>query len=54
MLKLELSEVAVLLRLVEGSQFAGKDAQLIADLMTKLTKEAKKLMPKQGDNFGQK
>jgi len=54
MLKLELNEVAILLQLLEGSQFAGKDAQLIADLLTKLTKEAKKLMPKQGDSFGQK
>ena len=54
MLKLELSEVAVLLRLVESSQFAGKDAELIYELLNKLKKEAKKLMPKQGDSFGQK
>jgi len=54
MLKLELSEVAVLLRLVESSQFAGKDAEVIYELLTKLKKEAKKLMPKEGDTFGQK
>ena len=38
MLKLELNEVAVLLQLVEGSQFAGKDAELIYDLLNKLKK----------------
>ena len=46
MLKLELNEVAVLLQLVESSQFAGKDAELIYELLNKLKKEAKKLMPK--------
>ena len=54
MLKLELNEVAVLLQLFESSQFAGKDAEVIYELLTKLKKEAKKLMPKQGDSFGQK
>ena len=54
MLKLELNEVAVLLQLVESSQFAGKDAEVIYELLTKLKKEAKKLMPKEGDTFGQK
>ena len=54
MLKLELNEVAVILQLVEGSQFAGKAAEVIYALLTKLKKEAKKLMPKQGESFGQK
>ena len=54
MLKLELNEVAVLLQLVESSHIAGKDAEVIYELLTKLKKEAKKLMPKQGESFGQK
>ena len=54
MLKLELNEVAVLLQLLENSQFAGKDARIIAALLNKLTKEAEKLMPKKGESFGKK
>ena len=52
MIKLELNEVHVLKQLLEGSQFAGKDAQTIADLLDKLNKEFTKLMPKEGENFG--
>ena len=54
MLKLELNEVAILKQLVESSQFEGKHALIIAELLAKLNKEAKKLMPKEGDSFGQK
>tara|TARA_Y100001963_G_scaffold132723_1_gene191632 strand:- start:872 stop:1036 length:165 start_codon:yes stop_codon:yes gene_type:complete len=54
MIKLELNEVIVLKQLLESSQFTGKDAQVIADLLNKLNKELEKLMPKKGESFGQK
>ncbi len=54
MIKLELNEVAIIKQLLESSQFAGKDAQIIADLLHKVNKELQKLMPKEGESFGKK
>ena len=61
---MEVEEIRLLLSLIENAQIQGalvvtmasviEKLQKIYELLNKLKKEAKKLMPKQGDSFGQK
>ena len=45
MLKLEASEVAIILNMFMNAQIQGKDASIIVKIMEKLQKELEKLSP---------
>jgi len=44
MMKMELHEVNILLAMIEGGQFQGKDIPIMAKIIEKLQKESQKLM----------
>tara|TARA_R100000781_G_scaffold95760_1_gene59864 strand:- start:999 stop:1166 length:168 start_codon:yes stop_codon:yes gene_type:complete len=45
MIKLELGEVAVIMAMIENTNFNGKDVLKVADIIRKLQKEMEKLNP---------
>ena len=45
MIKFELDEVAVLMAMIENTNFNGKDVLKVADIINKLRKEVEKLNP---------
>ena len=47
MFKLEHNEALILLQIIEANQFQGKDIPVIAKLMEKIHREAKKTAPKE-------
>ena len=48
MLKMEYSEVVIILSIIENAKFEGKDVPVIADIIKKLQAEVTKLAEKQG------
>ena len=48
MLKMEYSEVVIILSIIENAKFEGKDVPVMADIIKKLQAEVTKLAEKQG------